>query len=73
MEKGTIPVEDRRLIIPEQVYLTLEDIAAEKRKTADEIAKPLITPRSTAQHILSVAVERYKRGHYVGKQRTKEG
>ena len=60
MEKGIIPVEDRRLVIPESVYLALEDIAAEKRKVADEISKPLITPKSLAQHILSVAVK--KRG-----------
>jgi hypothetical protein len=57
MEKGTIPVEDRRLIIPESVYLKLEDMAAEKRKKADEIIKPLITPKSLAQKILAVAVE----------------
>jgi hypothetical protein len=69
MEKGIIPVEDRRLVIPESVYLALEDMAAEERKTASEISKPLITPRSTAQHILSVAVGKFqKRGHYVGRK-----
>lgn len=67
MESGTIPVEDRRLIIPEKVYLILENMAAEERKTASEISKPLITPKSTAQHILAVATERHKRGHYAGK------
>ena len=65
MEKGTIPVEDRRLIISEPTYLVLEEIAAEERKTASEISKPLITPKSTAQHILVVAVGKFqKRGHY---------
>jgi hypothetical protein len=61
MEKGTIPVEDRRLVISEKTYLALEDMAAEKRKKADEIAKPLITPKSLAQHILAVAVESNRR------------
>jgi uncharacterized membrane protein len=61
MEKGTIPVEDRRLIIPESVYLALEDMAAEKRKNADEIIKPLITPKSVAQKILALAVEADRR------------
>jgi hypothetical protein len=61
MEKGIIPVEDRRLIIPESVYLKLEDMAAEKRKKADEIIKPLITPKSLAQKILAVAVEQNAR------------
>ena len=57
MEKGTIPVEVRRLVISEKTYLGLEDMAAEKRKKADEIIKPLITPKSLAQKILAVAVE----------------
>jgi hypothetical protein len=61
MEKGTIPVEDRRLIIPESVYLALEDMAAEKRKKADEIIKPLITPKSVAQKLLALAVEANRR------------
>jgi hypothetical protein len=39
------------------IYLKLEDMAAEKRKKADEIIKPLITPKSLAQKILAVAVE----------------
>jgi hypothetical protein len=62
MEKGTIPVEDRRLIISESTYLGLEDIAAEKRKKADDIIKPMITPKSVAQKILALAVERQRRG-----------
>jgi hypothetical protein len=53
----SIPAEDRCLIIPEVIYLKLEDMAAEKRKKADEIIKPLITPKSLAQKILAVAVE----------------
>ena len=57
MEKGTIPVEVRRLVISEKTYLGLEDMAAEKRKKADDIIKPLITPKSLAQKILAVAVE----------------
>jgi hypothetical protein len=61
MEKGTIPVEDRRLIIPESVYLALEDMAAEKRKKAEEYVKPLITPKSLAQKILALAVEADRR------------
>ena len=65
MEKGSIPVEDRRLLISEKTYLILEDMAAEERKTASEISKPLITPKSTAQHILAVATELYqKRGYW---------
>lgn len=61
MEKGIIPVEDRRLIIPESVYLKLEDMASEKRKKADEIIKPLITPKSLAQKLLAGAVEQNAR------------
>lgn len=61
MEKGTILVEDRRLVIPEGVYLALEDMAAERRKTVDEIIKPLITPKSVAQKILALAVAADKR------------
>ncbi len=58
MEKGTIPVEDRRLIIPELVYLRLEDIAANERKKNDNpVIKAMITPKSVAQKILAVAVE----------------
>lgn len=53
----SIPAENRCLIIPEVIYLKLEDMAAEKRKKADEIIKPLITPKSLAQKILAVAVE----------------
>jgi hypothetical protein len=62
MRKGTIPVEDRRLIIPESVYLDLEDMAAEKRKKADEFTKALITPLSLAQKILLVVTTNEKRG-----------
>jgi hypothetical protein len=58
MEKSVIPVEDRRLVIPEKVYLGLEDMAAKRRKKADDIIKPLITPKSVAQKILALAVSR---------------
>ena len=58
MEKSIIPVEDRRIVIPENVYLALEDMAAEKRKKADDFVKPMITPKSLAQKILAVAVNR---------------
>jgi hypothetical protein len=61
IEKVTIPVELRRLVISESTYLGLEDIAAEKRKTADEIIKPLITPKSIAQKLLALAVEANRR------------
>jgi len=56
-----IPLEDRQLIISESTYLGLEDMAAEKRKKADEIIKPLITPKSVAQKILALAVEADRR------------
>jgi len=56
-----IPLEDRQLIIPESIYLGLEDIAAEKRKKADELIKPLITPKSVAQKLLALAVEANRR------------
>jgi uncharacterized membrane protein len=54
---STIPEEDRTIVVSEKTYLKLEDMAAEKRKKADEIIKPLITPKSLAQKILAVAVE----------------
>jgi hypothetical protein len=63
MEK--IPVEDRRIVIPETVYLRLEDMAADERKKTDNpVIKAMITSKSMAQKILAVAVER---GHYVGR------
>jgi hypothetical protein len=61
IEKLTIPLEDRQLIISESTYLGLEDMAAEKRKKANEIQKPLITPKSLAQKILALAVEADRR------------
>ena len=58
MEKSTIPVEDRRIVIPDKVYLRLEDIAANERKKNDNpVIKAMITPKSVAQKILAVAVE----------------
>lgn len=59
MKKSIIPVEDRRLIIPENVYLGLEDMAAdERKKVKQEVVKAMITPKSLAQHILANAVKR---------------
>ena len=56
MEK--IPVEDRRIVIPEMVYLRLEDMAADERKKTDNpVVKAMITSRSMAQKILAVAVD----------------
>jgi hypothetical protein len=63
-----VRLEDRHLVIPETIYLKLEDMAADLRKKEDSpFVKSLITPKSTAQHILAVATERHKRGHYAGK------
>lgn len=57
MERTVIPAEDRRIVIPENVYLGLEDIAANERKKNDNpVIKAMITPKSVAQKILSVAV-----------------
>jgi len=59
MKKSVIPVEDRRLIIPDKVYLALEDMAAnERKKVKDEVIKAMITPKSLAQHIIANAVKR---------------
>ena len=59
MKKSVIPVEDRRLIIPENVYLGLEDMAAnERKKVKQEVIKAMITPKSLAQHIIANAVKR---------------
>ena len=58
MEKSVIPVEDRRIVIPDKVYLALEDIAAnERKKNNNPVIKAMITPKSVAQKILAVAVE----------------
>jgi hypothetical protein len=54
-------LEDYHLIISEKTYLGLEDIAAEKRKKADEIIKPMITPKSVEQKLLALAVEANRR------------
>ena len=57
----TIPESDRTLIIPEKVYLALEDIAFGKRKKESvPLIKAMITPKSVAQKILAVAVEQGK-------------
>jgi hypothetical protein len=47
-----IPQDQRRLTIPEDVYLRLEEIAAEERKGKAEIIASMITPLSLAQSIL---------------------
>ena len=48
-----IPESERTLVIPEDVYLALEESAAECRKGADNIvSQSLITPKSMAQRIL---------------------
>jgi hypothetical protein len=61
MEKSVIPVEDRRIVIPDKVYLALEDIAAnERKKNNNPVIKAMITPKSVAQKILAVAVEQGK-------------
>ena len=58
MEKSIIPVEERRIIIPEKVYLALEELAAnERKKNSNPVIKAMITPKSVAQKILAVAVE----------------
>ena len=65
-----ILLADRRIVIPEKVYLGLEEIAANERKKVDNpVIKAMITPASVAQHILAVAT---KRGHYVGKKGVRE-
>ena len=62
-----ILLTDRRIVIPEMVYLRLEEIAANERKKVDNpLVKEMITPLSVAQKILAVATNE-KRGHYAGK------
>jgi len=57
--KPLIPQEDRRIVIPDKVYLGLEDMAAnERKKVKDEVIKAMITPKSLAQHIIANAVKR---------------
>jgi len=54
-----IPQEERRITIPENVYLGLEEIAAnERKKIKEEIIKAMITPKSLAQNILANTVKR---------------
>ena len=61
MEKAIIPVEDRRIVIPEVVYLRLEDMAAnERKKTSNPLVKEMITPKSLAQKILALAAGKGK-------------
>jgi uncharacterized membrane protein len=59
-----IPQEERRITIPEGVYLALEDMAAnERKKTDNEVIKALITPKSLAQKILAMATRRGTNDH----------
>jgi hypothetical protein len=59
MEKSVIPVEDRRIVIPDKVYLGLEEFAAsERKKTKNPVIQEMITPKSLAQKILAMAVQK---------------
>jgi hypothetical protein len=69
-KKETIPQDERRITIPEDIYLGLEDIAAEERKKQpNEVLKALITQKSLAQSVLKNFVLGYskKAGYRVGK------
>jgi hypothetical protein len=58
-----IPQEERRITIPENTYLGLEDYAAnERKKTKNPLLKEMITPKSLAQKILAMAVKRNAEG-----------
>jgi hypothetical protein len=55
----SIPQEERRITIPEDVYLNLEMMAAQERQNAPNIViKAMITPKSLAQKILATATSR---------------
>ena len=59
MEKSVIPVEDRRIVIPDKIYLALEDLAAdERKKVKNPLLKAMITPKSLAQSMLAAAVRK---------------
>lgn len=52
-----IPAEDRTIVIPADVYLALEDYAADKRKgMPNELMAAIVTPKSAAQSILRGAM-----------------
>lgn len=54
-----IPQEERRITIPEDVYIGLDVMAAnERKKTPNEVIKAMITPKSLAQKILATSVKR---------------
>ncbi|MDD2246369.1 MAG: hypothetical protein PHC39_04725 [Proteiniphilum sp.] len=54
-----IPQDERRITLPEEVYLGLEDIAAnERKKQKNEVLKSLITPKSLAQSVIRGFVEK---------------
>ena len=55
----TIPQDERRLTLPEDVYLALEDMAAdERKKQPNELVQALITPKSLAQSVLRNIVKK---------------
>ena len=57
-----IPESDRTLILPEAVYLALEECAAKERKKAtNELFGRLITQKSAAQAIIRRAM--VEKGH----------
>lgn len=54
-----IPQLERRITIPEDVYVALGEIAAkERQKIKDPLFKKMITEKSLAQHILLDEVKR---------------
>jgi len=60
-----IPQEERRITIPENVYLVLEDIAAdERKKVKNPLLKAMITPKSLAQSMLAAAVRKGAGGNH---------
>lgn len=60
---GSIPESDRTLILPEPVYLALEECAAKERRKLvqklgkDALAVRLVTPLSLAQKVVRRYVE----------------
>ena len=55
-----IPQDERRITLPEDVYLGLEEMAAaERKKVSNPLIKELITPKSLAQKLIASAVKRF--------------
>ena len=52
MERSIIPVEDRRIVIPEDVYLALEEYAAKSRKALPKELQATMTAKSAAQSVM---------------------